>query len=87
MQLILTNFFQEIKEDEEDPSQSPSGETNQAESDVSDVEEAGYCDDSSASNVELIMKLERVREKKIKKMYNTSVKVSAGKKGVERKQA
>ena len=49
--------------------------TDQDESDVSDVEEQGYCDDSTNDNIQLRMKLEPVSERKIKDLYVNTEKV------------
>ena len=48
---------------------SPSTKVESPESDVSDVEQEGYCDDSSPYNVEIIMKLAPVKEQRIKDLY------------------
>ena len=41
-------------------------------SDISDVEDQGYCDDSSPSNIQLRMKLQLVSEERIKKLYKNT---------------
>ena len=45
-------------------------------SDVSDVEEEGYCDDTKTDNIKMLMRLEKVRHSRIKKLYTNTEKVS-----------
>ena len=47
------------------------GEDDQ-DSDISDVEEQRYCDDSSPSNIQLRMKLQLVSEERIRKLYKNT---------------
>ena len=54
--------------DEEDEEYFP-------ESDVSDVEEQGYCDDSSSYNIDLRMRMERVTDERLRKRYDNIDKV------------
>ena len=46
------------------------------ESDVSDVEQEGYCDDSQRDNIKMSMKLEPVRDSVIKELYANTEKAS-----------
>ena len=55
---------------------SPSNNTVDDGSDVSDIEEEGYCDSSEIDNINMSMKLEPVRESRIKKLYANTEKVS-----------
>ena len=55
------------------PTQGSTG--NDADSEVSDVEERGYCDDSR-SDPELRMRLKKVGKRKIEALYNNTDMVS-----------
>ena len=48
------------------------------ESDISDSEEAGYCDDSSTENIYIRMKLEPIEDRELKNLYNNTDKVGIG---------
>ena len=68
-----------VKDVEDSPSTSTSTKDKTAvdkDSDVSDVEQEGYCDDSSTNNIQLIMRLRRVTEDRIKKLYHNTDDVS-----------
>ena len=62
----------------DEPKQDPlvsTHKTSDSESDLSDVEEQGYCDDSTEYNIDIKMRLEPVREKTIKDLYTNTEKV------------
>ena len=80
-------FFFYLKEPDEDANPSvvkdyqkgslpnKEDEKDLPESEISDVEKQGYCDDSSSHNIDLKMKMERVRNKKLRKRYENIDKV------------
>ena len=52
-------------------------------SDISDGEEAGYCDDSSTDNIYIRMKLEPIKDRELKNLYNNTDEVSIGIKTID----
>ena len=44
-------------------------------SDISDIEDTDYCDDSETCNIEMKMKLQGVKLPEIKQLYNQSDQV------------
>ena len=53
------------------------------ESDISDGEEAGYCDDSSTDNIYISMKLEPIKDRELKNLYNNTDEVGIGIKTID----
>ena len=51
-------------------------------SDISDGEEAGYCDDPSTDNINIRMKLEPIKDRELKNLYNNTDEVGIGMKTV-----
>ena len=47
-------------------------------SDISDGEEAGYCADSPTDNIYIRMKLEPVKDRELKNLYNNTDEVGIG---------
>lgn len=66
---------EDVEDVDEESSASAVSTVDNEESDISDIEEQGYCDDSTTDNVRLVMKLEPIRENKIKKLYKNTEKV------------
>ena len=52
-------------------------------SDISDAEEAGYCDDSSTDDIYIRMKLEPIKDRELKNLYNNTDEVSIGIKTID----
>ena len=52
-------------------------------SDISDGEEAGYCDDSSTDNIYIRMKLEPIKDRELKDLYNNTDEVGIGIKTID----
>ena len=78
--LVEEEIVDEPKQEEiaDEPKQDPLVSTHKTpdpESDLSDVEEQGYCDDSTEYNIDIKMRLEPVREKTIKDLYTNTEKV------------
>ena len=52
-------------------------------SDISDVEEAGYCADSPTDNIYIRIKLEPIKDRELKNLYNNTDEVSIGIKTID----
>ena len=55
----------------------------ETESDISDGEEAGYCNDSSTDDIYIRMKLEPIKDRELKNLYNNTDEVSIGIKAID----
>ena len=63
-------------------SASANTKTEDTGSDISDSEEAGHCDDSSTDNIYIRMKLEPIKDRELKDLYNNTDKVGIGMKTI-----
>ena len=66
-------FYSEIEDIA--PSVIPSKKTLDVESDISHIENEGYCDDTSDSNKSMSMRLQVVKKKTIKQLYRNTEEV------------